>query len=150
MRSRDDDVPVGIAVERALRQQLSGIGGRLDTTPESLDDAVVRTDAAYGERAARRLERFAAAPQGSYVWTRDPYDLLWLGRISGPWNYDTDPGAWAVDLVHVRSCDWIRTPVPHDRAPASVNATFARGGRNWQRIRDASSDTEEIWSRSAA
>ncbi len=151
MRSRDDDVPAGVAVEHALEHGLSGIGGRLESPPVSLRDAIVRTDAAFGERAARRLERFAAAPMRAFVWTRDAYHLLWLGRISGGWRYDTSAGAWAVDLVHVRPCTWIRSPIPHDQAPAVVNATFDRGGRNWQRIRDAdaSPDTARVWARYA-
>lgn len=151
MRSRDDDVPAGIAVERALEQGLSGIGGRLDIRPGSLSDAIVRTDAAFGERAARRLERFAAAPAQAFVWTRDAYELLWLGRISGAWHYDSSAGAWAVDLVNVRPCTWIGSPIPYDQAPPAVNTTFGRGGRNWQQIRDAdaSPDTQRVWSRYA-
>lgn len=148
MRSRDHDVPIGLAVDRALEHGVCGIGGRLAFAPASLSEAVVETDASYGERAARRLERFAATPKGSFVWTRDTYDNLWLGKISGGWKYETDPGAWAVDLVNVRACTWIRAPIPHDEAPPAVHATFARGGRNWQRIRDAdaSPETERIWS----
>jgi hypothetical protein len=147
MRSRDDDVPIGVAVDRALELGVCGIGGRLDTTPESLSDALARTDEALGERAARRLERFAAAPQGSYVWTRDAYEFLWLGRLTGEWVYDHDPAAWAVDLVHVRPCIWVGSPIPHQEAPPAVNATFARAGRNWQRIRDEDAllDSERIW-----
>ncbi|WP_404435486.1 GAF domain-containing protein [Microbacterium aerolatum] len=148
MRSRDDNVPVGVAVDRALEHGVCGVGGRLDAPPASLTDALSQTDAAYGERFARRLERFADAPEGSFVWTRDVYEFLWLGRIGNPWSYDAGPGAWAVDLVHVRPCDWIPTPIPWGQAPSSVHASFARGGRNWQRIRAADAQgTSGVWDR---
>ncbi|WP_194419969.1 GAF domain-containing protein [Microbacterium abyssi] len=149
MRSHDDNVPAGVAVDRALEHGVCGIGGRLGAPPTSLSDAIFQTDATYGERAARRLERFAGASEGSFVWTRNVYDFLWLGRIGDGWSYDADPGAWAVDLVHVRLCDWIPTPIPWDQAPPSVHASLARGGRNWQRIRaaDALPGTARVWSR---
>src|SRR5690606_26089670 len=104
-------------------------------------------DEVRGERVARRLERFAAAPVGSFVWTRDAHALLWLGRIAGNWHYDASAEAAEVDLVHIRACDWLAEPVPHDQAPASVHIAFARGGRNWQRIRplDAAAISGEIW-----
>lgn len=147
MRSRDDDVAEGVAVERALTQGVCGMGGRLDAEPVSLAEALAGVDALHGERFARRLERFAAAPDGSFVWTRDGDGLLWLGRMDGGWRYDAAPAAREVDLVHVRPCEWLDRPVPQDRAPASVLLTFARGGRNWQRIRpaDAAPLSAELW-----
>lgn len=149
MRSRDDDVPLGVATERALEKGVCGVGGRLARSPDSLGEAVELTDRTLGEMAARRLERFAEAPEDSFVWTRDAYEFLWLGRLGGHWRYDSAPGAWAVDLVNIRPCTWSGVPIPHDQVPASVHATFARGGRNWQRIRatDASSASARIWSR---
>lgn len=148
MRSRDDNVPTGIAVDRALEYGVCGIGGRLERPPASLSAALTQTDAIFGERGARRLERFASAAIGSFAWTRDGYELFWLCQISGEWRYDTDPGAWAVDLTHVRSCKWIPSPIPYDEVPASVHHSFARGGRNWQQIRaeDASAATVRVWS----
>lgn len=136
MRSRDDRVPPGGAVERALALGLCGIGGRLDAPPPALSEALAAVDARFDERTARRLERFAAAPDGVFVWTRDVDGLAWLGRLTGPWHYDAAAEASAVDLVHVRPCAWLPAPVPESRVPAAVRATFARGGRNWQRIRD--------------
>jgi hypothetical protein len=149
MRSRDEDVPPGVAVERALAHGLCGIGGRLDAQPDSLTDALTLTDSVHGERAAQRLERFASAPRGAFVWTRDVYEFLWIGRIDGIWSYDTDPGAWAVDLVNVRPCLWSSEPVPYEEAPTGVLVAFHRGGRNWQQIRapETAPDSARIWSR---
>src|SRR5690606_5955108 len=93
MRSREDAVAEGAAIERALERGLCGIGGRIEPAPTNWDEAIARTDATFGERAARRLERFAAAPDGSFVWTRDAQAFLWLGRLAGPWRYDADAHA---------------------------------------------------------
>ena len=134
MRSRDDTVPRGLAVERALATGVCGMGGRLEETPLDLAAALAAVDARYGERTARRLERFAALPEGTFVWTRDADELLWLGRLTGHWRYDDAPDAVAADLVHVRDCVWLGRPVDAADVPPAVTATFARGGRNGQLI----------------
>lgn len=147
MRSRSDDVPDGAAVERALSLGLVGIGGRLAQPPAALEDALVATDVKWGERMARRLERFAAAPEGAFVWTRDADEVTWLGRLAGPWRYDASMCARRVDLVHVRGCDWLPAPIDPAEVPRDVRATFARGGRNWQRVAtgDASTPSAALW-----
>ncbi|WP_101846880.1 GAF domain-containing protein [Zhihengliuella sp. ISTPL4] len=137
MRSHDDAVPRGLAVERALTVGVCGMGGRLDRAPRSLAAALAAVDARYGERAAGRLERFAAVPEGAFVWTRDEDGLFWLGCLVGPWRYDDDPAAAEADLVHVRDCRWRGRPVDASAVPPGVTATFARGGRNGQRIHAA-------------
>ncbi|MBB6629367.1 GAF domain-containing protein [Nocardioides sp. KIGAM211] len=133
MRSRRDDVEASLAVERALALGLCGIGGRLERIPRDLRDALDLTAREHDERTARRLERFAAVPEGSTVWTRDPDGRFVAGTLSGPWRYDTEPAAYAADLVHVRACAW-GEPREEHRTPAAVVATFRRGGRNFQRI----------------
>jgi len=149
MRSHESGLDDAAAVERAVEIGVCGIGGRLDPAPATLGEATRRTDAVYGERVARRLERFASVSTGVFVWTRDAHAFLWLGRVTGAWRYDAAPEASDVDLVHVRDCTWLAEPVPYDEAPPSVHVTFARGGRNWQRIRppDAAAISAEIWRR---
>ena len=123
------------------------MGGRLDAPPADLDEAIGRVDQQHGERVAARLERFAALPVGDFVWTRDADAELWLGRIEGEWHFDQEPAAAATDLQHVRSCRWSDAPVPMPEVPAGVLATFARGGRNFQRTRDAEAEaaTSRWW-----
>ncbi|MCW2769161.1 MAG: hypothetical protein JWR27_594 [Aeromicrobium sp.] len=127
MRSRSDDIDAGATVERALSLGVVGVGswGRKDEQ----------------DRLARRLERFAAVPEGSFVWTVDVDGLAHLGRITGPLR--TDPDGAAYDLVHVRSCEWR----PSVRVPAGVEATFARGGRNFQQVHapGVGRQTQGIW-----
>ncbi len=99
------------------------------------------------ERAARRIERFRDVANGSFVWTRDPDGLYWLGRITGPYFYDNDDEAAAVDLVHVRECRWLAEPFLEQSVPAAVIATFRRGGRNFQQTHDATvgAESQELW-----
>lgn len=140
MRSRDDAVPRGVGPERALELGICGIGGRLEPAPGSLAEAVVTADAQSGIRLAWRIERFAKAPIGAFVWTRDVDGLIYLGRIAGPWAYDAGEDAAAADLVHVRRCEWLARPIDPAEVPAGVRATFARNGRNWQRIHDVDAE----------
>ena len=132
MRSRRDDVDHAAAVERALRLGLVGMGEVTD------------------ERAERRLERFADAPAGAFVWTRHPDGRTYLGRITG--TLRRDDGGGAVDLVNVRACDWVEQPVDASLVPAAVSQTFARGGRNVQQIHpgDVEAQTAQVWRRLSA
>lgn len=130
MRSRRDDIDPQAAIDRALALRLVGFG-----------------DAGFGERLARRIDRFAAAASGSFVWTRDADGLFWLGRIDGPYHRDDDAVAVAVDLVHVRSCRWLTEPLLESATPPAVLATYARGGRNFQQTHspDVGPQTQWIW-----
>jgi hypothetical protein len=128
MRSRSDDFEQQAAVDRALRLGVVGFG-----------------EAAADARLDRRVQRFAAVPDGAFVWTRDADGLYWLGRIEGPYRYDA-AGA-EVDLVHVRPCRWMSTPFVEHRVPAAVIATFGRGGRNFQQTHDPAvgAQTQRRW-----
>ncbi|ANI38035.1 hypothetical protein MYVA_0782 [Mycolicibacterium vaccae 95051] len=125
LRSRRDDIDPALTFERALSLGLCGFGDHGDT-----------------ERLERRVQRFAAAPDGSLVWTRGPEGLYWLGRLAGSYFYDA--AGEGVDLVHVRPCRWLDSPVDESRCPAAVVATFRRGGRNFQQIHDDRVDEESM------
>jgi hypothetical protein len=129
LRSRRDDVDHAATVDRAVRLGVVGVG-------EPTDD-----------RAERRLARFAEAPDGSFVWTRRPGGEVLVGRMTGPVRHD--PAGAAVDLVHVRDCEWLPEPVDAALVPAAVAQTFARGGRNFQQIHpgDVEARTAEVWER---
>lgn len=132
MRSRRDEIDFGATIERARARGLCGFGD-----PKEPSD----------DRLARRIARFRKVEEGSFVWTRDPDGLYWLGRIAGPYYFDTDEGAAAVDLVHVRQCDWLPTPLPESAVPAAVVATFRRGGRNFQQTHDPAvvDESLQLW-----
>jgi hypothetical protein len=134
MRSRKDAIALQATIDRARRLGLCGFGQSVSRSAEQ-------------ERLVRRVARFAEVDEGSFVWTRDTDGWFWLGRISGPYFYDADKTAAAVDLVHVRPCEWLRLPNLEQDVPAAVIATFRRGGRNFQKIHDPSVDqeTQRIW-----
>ncbi|MGN6336089.1 GAF domain-containing protein [Mycobacterium sp.] len=134
MRSRHDAVEQQSAIDRARRLGVCGFGQLVSRPAEK-------------ERLARRVARFADLDEGSFVWTRDTHGWFWLGRISGDYVYDADEAAAAVDLVHIRSCEWLPMPIPEHDVPAAVVATFGRGGRNFQEIHHPSIDveTQTMW-----
>jgi hypothetical protein len=136
MRSRRDDIPDGLGVDRALELNVCGLGGALVSPPRSVEEAVDGLAAAYDDRTARRLRRFAEVPDGAFVWTRESDGLYRLGRLAGPWEYDASRGAAACDLVHVRPCEWARRAFAENDVPAATAYSFSRGGRNFQRVRD--------------
>lgn len=128
MRSRDDGVDVAATIARARGQGVCGFGER------TVDP----------DRLSRRIARFAEAPEGSFVWTRDPDGLYWLGRICGDYFRDTAAAAAAVDLVHVRPCRWLPEPLLEQHVPAAVLATYRRGGRNFQQTHDDAVGTQTL------
>lgn len=126
---------------------ICGFDGVIEPFPTSVADAVDKTRVQHDERLAMRVVRFADAPLGSLVWTRDGDGLFWLGRLIGPWRYDGSAEAAAVGLTHVRQCRWLPDPIPEMAVPVGVLAAFARGGRNWQRIHalGALDATDQMW-----
>jgi hypothetical protein len=122
MRARDRDLPPGRGARYGLEHGLVGIGGATD----------------------RQVQRFADVPEGSFVWTRDEDGMYWLGRITGPCRTHAENPA---GLRHVRSATWAERPFGPDEAPPGVVATFARGGRNFQRTHDEDAErlTASLW-----
>lgn len=126
MRARDREVP---GAPFGLEHGLVGIGD----TP--------------GPKGERMLARFGDLPEGTFVWTRSPDGRYHLGRIAGPLRRDGSAAARAAGIVHVRPAAWLDRPFGDDDVPAAVAATFARGGRNLQRIRDEAAErrTAALW-----
>ncbi len=147
MRARDRDLPPGAGAAHGVTRGLVGIGDALDVTPRTIDEAVAAASIEHGEKAGRMLRRFAELPEGAYVWTCDPNGRFHLGRICGPWRYDDGADARAVGIHHIRPARWLVRPIASDVVPAAVSESFARGGRNLQRINDdfAASRTLELW-----
>jgi hypothetical protein len=97
-----------------------------------------------GDTAEARIRRFADVPDGAFRWTRDTAGDYWLGRMAGPLR---SAGRNAVGLTHVRAADWLDRPFGEHDVPAGVAATFARGGRNFQRTHGDAVErrTAELW-----
>lgn len=147
MRSRVRDAPAGAGAEHGIAHGLVGIGEALAATPATLDDAVAAAGEHFGAKAGRMLRRFAELPDGTSVWTRLGDGTYRLGRIAGPWRYDSSAAAQAVGIHHVRPAVWLEQPFGEHDVPTAVAATFARGGRNLQRTHDAEAErrTAELW-----
>jgi hypothetical protein len=52
-----------------------------------------------------------------------------------------------VGIVYVRPTQWLQRALTEPDVPRGVAATFARGGRNFQRIHDEEAErlTAELW-----
>lgn len=99
------------------------------------DAAIAAGRVHIADPSGRRLERFGEVPEGSFVWTRDGDGMYRLGRIAGPLRGE------------VRAVEWLVRPFGEDEVPTAVAATFARGGRNFQRTHSerAERETEGLW-----
>jgi hypothetical protein len=130
MRARGHDAPPGAGAEHGLAHGVVAIG----------------------DTAEARISRFAAVPAGAFVWTRDTAGMYWLGRLAGPLRAAGADAHEAAGLTHVRAADWLDTPLGEHDVPEGVAATFARGGRNFQRTHGAAVErrTAEIWSAGAS
>lgn len=142
MRARDRDLP---GADFGLEHGLVAISGVLPDPSVEIAIAVETTIDRDGQKAGRLLRRFADLPDGAFVWTRDSGGGYHLGRVTGPWRYDAR-AAQGVGLGHTRPARW-RGPLGEDDVPAAVAETFARGGRNLQRIHDEHAErrTAELW-----
>lgn len=125
MRARELELPAGAGADWAVPRGLIGIG------------------ASAGERGARLLHRFATVEDGALAWTRHSDGSYRLGRIAGAVRRVESPAG----IVHVRPAQWLPEAVGEREAPPRVAYAFARGGRNFQRIRDAEVEevSERLW-----
>jgi hypothetical protein len=137
MRARDRELDAFVGALYGVRHGLVGTGDALARPPATLDEAIAAAADQHGAKAGRMLEAFAELPDGTLVWTRVADGVYHLGRIAGPWRYDDSPPARDVGIHHVRPARWLERPFGEDEVPSAVAATFARGGRNLQRTRDA-------------
>jgi hypothetical protein len=146
MRARAIDAAPDAGAAFGLEHGLVGTGEALAEPPSNLDEAVAAAEAHHGEKTARMLRSFGSLPDGTFVWTKAD-GFFHLGRIAGPWRYDDSAAAAEVGIHHVRPAQWLERPFADDEVPAAVARTFARGGRNLQRIHDADAErrTAELW-----
>lgn len=147
MRARALDLQQFVGAAHGVKEGLVGTGDILDPEPEDLDEALELTAAAYGPKAVRMLERFAALPEGTLVWTRTGEDEFRLGSIEGRWRWDGSTAARAVGIHNVRTTRWLDRAFGEDETPRAVVATFERGGKNFQRTNDAEAEqaSSRLW-----
>lgn len=147
MRSRTREAPPGAGAEFALARGLVGIGEPVDVSPAGLAEAVLLVTQSHGVRAGKMLSGFAGVPEGTFVWTRQVDRDYRVGRIWGPWRYETSRAAQEVGIPHVRPAVWSPRHFGEGDVPPGVARAFARGGRNFQRAHDLEAErrTAEHW-----
>lgn len=147
MRARSLDLPPYEGARFGVERGVVGIGEVIEPQPESPEEAAATLARTHNEKAGRMLARFAALPEGTFVWTRTEEDIYRLGRIMGPWRYDNSAGALRVGIPHVRETRWVGRELHLGEIPATVPQTFDRGGRNFQRIHDEEAErgTASLW-----
>lgn len=73
--------------------------------------------------------------EGDLCYSRDQSGKFYLGRVVGPWRYETDSEYQRHELVNVRNCDWYRIRDPEETIPTELLESFERGSV-LQRIKD--------------
>jgi hypothetical protein len=140
MRARTREAPPGAGADFGIERGLVGIGEPVVPAPGTVAEAVCALSELHGAKAGRMLRRFAELPAGTLVWTQAGDRTYRLGSIAGVWRYDSSPVATELGITHVRPAIW--SPRRHGAldVPAGVARTFARGGRNLQRIHDPAAE----------
>jgi hypothetical protein len=141
MRARDRDLSFGAGATYGVEHGLVGIGGALPSPPATIDEATRDATEVHGAKAGRMVYAFAQVVDGAFVWTRVSDGSYRLGSVAGPWRYDDSPEARDVGIHHVRDVTWLERRFVEKDVPAAIPDTFARGGRNFQRVHDE--ETEE-------
>lgn len=73
--------------------------------------------------------------EGDLCYIRDFSGQFYLGRVIGPWRYETKPEYKQHGLVNVRDCKWHRIENPEETVPTELLESFGRGSV-LQRIKD--------------
>ena len=120
-------------VAYALKKGVVGPGwGVGPPPPQSLDKALERLR--RYDVGSNTVRRFAAAPTGSLVWSRDLSGRYLLGQLVGEWQYDPSSQAAAVDLENFRPVAWAPRTVLDDEVPAAVVRAWAGRSTSFHEI----------------
>lgn len=140
MRSAKPDVDHTAEIERAIELGICGVGwGVLEDPPRTLGETLERieafpSDRGWGSRAARCVERFAAAPRGSLMWSRHTDGTWLLGKLTGRWRGDYSIEAAVVDLHQVRTTKWAPHRLLTEEVPGAVIRAFSGRGSSFSEI----------------
>src|SRR5262245_20961427 len=89
-------------VAYALNMGVVGPGWGLKPPPPRSRDRAVERLRRISKAGADTVRRFAYAPTGSLVWSRDLTGRYLLGKLVSEWRYDASPHAAEVDLENQR------------------------------------------------
>jgi hypothetical protein len=105
--------------------------------PRSLDEALDRLWQPDDTRGYSVVARFAKAPTGSLVWSRDVDGRYLVGQLVGKWRYHRSRQAAAVDLQNVRPVRWAPETVLEEVVPAAVVRAWAGRSTSFHEIHDS-------------
>lgn len=83
-----------------------------------------------GTRMIRRLAE--QVDLDDLVWTRDKHGAHWLGKVTGPWQFDPSGRKW--DLGNVRDCDWLDRSFRDYEIPGAVVRSSSGPGETLRRV----------------
>ncbi|MCY4498158.1 MAG: hypothetical protein OXC14_12820 [Rhodospirillaceae bacterium] len=125
-----------------------GVGWRVDNLTNTRDWKEY-------ERAGVPLHQSIQKPRyiyenvtvGDLVWTRDPAGQYYLARVTGGWQYLTNPKEQElnIDIENVFHCEFYRVPL--DAVPGTVVSGFGARGRTIQQIHNLSARvySQHLW-----
>ena len=144
MRARDRDLPAFAGAEHGVEAGLVGIGDALAGVPASLAEAVAARSAST---ARRRPACSAASPSSPTARSSGPEPARRATRSgASPARGATTTGprrARSESTTSVRA-RWLSVSFGPDAVPVAVAETFARGGRNLQRIHSDLAERQSV------
>jgi hypothetical protein len=121
-------------VAYCLTHGVLGLGWRLEPPPRSLEEALSRVRAEFSGSAASTIRRFAEAPGGSLVWSRDVTGRYLLGSFCGPWRYESSAEATVVNVHQVRPVSWAPRSLLDVEVPGAVIRAWVGPGSSFSEI----------------
>lgn len=148
----NDRVPWDGAKAYCRRVGVVGLGWGPPGMPDgaSLETVLAAVDATPGwaPTGPQLIRRLAGAVKDhDLIWTRDKLGWYWLGRVEGPWRYDTSAEASRWDLNNVRECTWLSRGLHDYEVPGAIVRSFTGRGQSLCRVPDpiATRVTHMIW-----
>jgi hypothetical protein len=125
-------------VDHCLKHRLVGLGWGVhgDPPPTTLAETYKRIrEQGHGwAPGIHIIRRFAAAKEGSLIWTRHPDGTWLLGKMTGDWRPDYSAEAWEVDVHQVRDCAWAPQRILSEEVPGDVIRRFSGRGSSFSEM----------------
>lgn len=117
-----------------------GAGWPIDTSVADAGEYRDQAREKYGDGSWQSFFRaiHSRMEEGDLCWSRDLGGIYYLGRVVGPWRYETEPAHVRADVVNVRDCDWVEVGEA-DAVPGKVVNSFR--GRTLQRVKGGTVET---------
>lgn len=134
-------------VEHCLKKRLVGLGWGVwgDSPPKTLAETLARVEARGWTDAVATIRRFAAAENGSLVWSRHTDGTWLLGKLNGRFRTDYSRAASEVDVYQVRHCDWIPKRILSEEVPGDVIRRFSGRGSSFSEIHSQLAQAYSNW-----